>query len=176
MQNIRHSEEFIEQALGKARARGSQTLSQVAAELNMSLGTLKGWLKTSKANTAKTSGAEALMPEQLPASRSIDQWSAAQRMLALHESHGLHGQALHAWCREKGLFEHQLVSWRQAFFATPEPGLAHDARASKAELKALQLKHEELQRELRRKERALAEAAALLVLQKKFQALLGGED
>jgi hypothetical protein len=51
-----------------------------------------------------------------------------------------------------------------------------DARASKAELKALQIKHEQLQRELRRKERALAEAAALLVLQKKFQALLEGED
>jgi len=33
-----------------------------------------------------------------------------------------------------------------------------------------------LQRDLRRKERALAEAAALLVLQKKFQALLGDED
>jgi len=57
-----------------------------------------------------------------------------------------------------------------------EPDLAHDARATKAELKALQGKHEGLQRELRRKERALAEAAALLVLQKKFQALLGGED
>jgi hypothetical protein len=40
----------------------------------------------------------------------------------------------------------------------------------------LQIKHEQLQRELRRKERALAEAAALLVLQKKFQALLEGED
>ena len=32
------------------------------------------------------------------------------------------------------------------------------------------------QRDLRRKERALAEAAALLVLYKKFQALLGDED
>lgn len=171
MQRTRHSEEFKEQALGKARARGLRTLNEVAAELNMPLGTLKGWLKT-----AKTSGAAIPMPEQLPQGRSIDQWSAAERMLALHQSHGLHGQALHAWCREKGLFEHQLVSWRQAFCVTAEPDLAHDARATKAELKALQGKHERLQRELLRKERALAEAAALLVLQKKFQALLGGED
>jgi hypothetical protein len=42
-------------------------------------------------------------------------------------------------------------------------------------LRELQAKHEVLQRDLRRKERALAEAAALLVLQKKFQALLGNE-
>lgn len=171
MQRTRHSEEFKEQALGKARARGSRTLNEVAAELNMPLGTLKGWLKTTK-----TSGAGTTLPERLPEGRSIDQWSAAERMLALHQSHGLHGQALHAWCREKGLFEHQLVSWRQAFCATAEPDLAHDARATKAELKALQGKHEGLQRELLRKERALAEAAALLVLQKKFQALLGDED
>lgn len=176
MHRTRHSEEFIQQSLGKARARGSQTLGQLASELNMPLGTLKGWLKTSKATAAKTGGATALMPQQLPEGGSIDQWSAAQRLLALHQSHGLHGQALHAWCREKGLFEHQLESWRQAFCATAEPAMGHDARAVKAELKALQGKHEGLQRELRRKERALAEAAALLVLQKKFQQLLGAEE
>jgi hypothetical protein len=40
----------------------------------------------------------------------------------------------------------------------------------------LQLKHDKLQRELNRKEKALAEAAALLVLQKKYQALWEGEE
>ena len=171
MQKTRHSPDFKEQALSKARARGSRTLDDVAAELNMSLGTLKGWLKTSRGPGALIS-----MSGQLPQGRSSQQWSAAERLLALHESHGLQGPALYAWCRENGLFEHQLVSWRQAFCATAEPESAQDARASKAELKALQSQHEGLQRELRRKERALAEAAALLVLQKKFQALLGGEE
>ena len=47
MQRNRHSTEFKEQALSKARARGSRTLESLAAELNMSLGTLKGWLKRS---------------------------------------------------------------------------------------------------------------------------------
>ena len=46
----------------------------------------------------------------------------------------------------------------------------------KAALRELQVKHVGLQRDLRRKERALAEAAALLVLQKKFQAPLWDED
>ena len=45
MQRNQHSPEFIEQALSKARMRGTRTLAAVAAELNMSLGTLKGWLK-----------------------------------------------------------------------------------------------------------------------------------
>ena len=43
-------------------------------------------------------------------------------------------------------------------------------------LRDLQARHEGLQRELRRKEKALAEAAALLVLQKKFQALWADEE
>ena len=43
-------------------------------------------------------------------------------------------------------------------------------------MRELQVKHEVLQRELRRKEKALAEAAALLVLQKKFQALWEDEE
>ena len=45
-----------------------------------------------------------------------------------------------------------------------------------AELRELKVKHEQLQRDLRRKDRALAETAALLVLQKKFRALLEDED
>lgn len=93
-------------------------------------------------------------------------------MLALNESHSLQGAALHAWCREKGLFEHQLKQWREAFCSPGEPH-AHQA---KAELRELKVKHEQLQRDLRRKDRALAETAALLVLQKKFRALLEDED
>ena len=69
-----------------------------------------------------------------------------------------------------------MSTWREAFCSSPGPETAQEKRESKAELKALQNKHAVLQRELRRKERALAEAAALLVLQKKFQALQGDED
>lgn len=171
MQRIKRTPDFKEQALSKARQRGERTLNDVAAELNMPLGTLKGWLKTSSRR-----GAQIAIPSSLPQNLLARQWSAAERLLALQESHGLSGETLHAWCREKGLFEHQLNAWREAFCSSPEPQTAQERRESKAELKALQGKHEVLQRELRRKERALAEAAALLVLQKKFQALLGDEE
>ncbi len=171
MQRIRRTPEFKEQALSKARLRGTRTLEEVAAELNMSVGTLKGWLKKPSKR-----GGEVTMPSSLPQSLPAQRWSGAQRLLALQESHGLSGEALHAWCREKGLFEHQLNAWRDAFCSSPEPESAQERRESKAELRALQTEREVLQRELRRKERALAEAAALLVLSKKYQALLEGED
>jgi transposase-like protein len=174
MTRQKHSTEFKEQALRKARERAGRTLGEIAEELNMSLGTLKGWLRQTGAASATMEGQSkgpqpAAMPQpgELPAS----QWTAEQRLAALNESHALSGPALHAWCRERGLFAHQLAAWRAAFCA----GTATDSRQERAAFKELQSKHEQLQRELRRKERALAEAAALLVLQKKFQALLGDE-
>ncbi len=166
MQRSRHSSEFKEQALSKARQRGSRTLKSVADELNLSLGTLKGWLKLSAKHTAGSPHA-ANLPGDVPSR----QWSPAQRLLALNQSHTLTGSALHAWCREKGLFEHQLKQWRESFCA-PAP----EQRQANAALREMQVKHDQLQRELRRKDKALAEAAALLVLQKKFQALWAQQE
>jgi transposase-like protein len=167
MKRQNHPQEFREQALRKARERGERSLGEIASELNMSLGTLKGWLKQTSATPEGTLHVAMPLAGELPAS----QWTAKQRLAALNESHSLSGPALHAWCRERGLFEHQLEAWRAAFCS----GTAADTRHDRAALKELQGKHEQLQRELHRKERALAEAAALLVLQKKFQALLGDE-
>lgn len=167
MQRNRYSTEFKEQALSKARQRGSRTLESIANELNVSLGSLKGWLKTSN---QKASGSSAMA--SLPGDTAAQYWSSAQRLQALLESYALTGAALSAWCREKGLFEHQLKQWREAFCRTTEP----DSHQSLAELRTLKVKNEQLQRDLHRKDRALAETAALLVLQKKFQALLEDAD
>ena len=59
-----------------------------------------------------------------------------------------------------------------AFCAAAAP----ETRESKTALRELQIKHDKLRCELNRKEKALAEAAALLVLQKKYQALWEGEE
>jgi hypothetical protein len=176
MQKNQHSPEFIEQALSKVRTRGSRTLEAVATELNMPLGTLKGWLKRSR-----PVGAALAHSPKLPSDTPTAQWSPVQRLLALNESHTLVGPALHAWCREKGLFEHQLIQWREAFCASTQPSAASAAeqRLANGALRELQGRHDQLEREVRRKDRALAEAAALLILQKKFQALVlksQGED
>ena len=177
MPRNQHTAEFQEQALSKVRTRGKRTLESVATELNMPLGTLKGWLKRSSTDGVGLPHAANPLGD-VPAG----QWSSAQRLLALQESHALSGSALHAWCREKGLFEHQLKQWRDAFCApvhTPVVSAAQQRVANTA-LRELQARHDRLQREMRRKDRALAEAAALLVLQKKFQALVlhqsEGED
>lgn len=83
----------------------------------------------------------------------------------MQEAHGLSGEALQVWCRERGLFAHHLASWKAAFCA----GAKADSGAR--ELRSLKDQNDQLKRELVRKEKALAEAAALLILQKKFRAL-----
>ncbi len=162
MQRKTYSSEFKEQALRKVHERGSKTLVGIANELNLLLGTLKNWFKQSGHG----------MGPNTPVSGLAANWTAAQRLSALTESHGLKDQALHAWCRERGLFEHQLQQWRIQFCAIDKPV---DTPPDGA-LRQAKQKNDQLERELRRKDKALAEAAALLVLQKKFQALWEGEE
>ena len=82
-------------------------------------------------------------------------------------------EALNGWCRERGVFARDLAQWRQAFCTG---GGSESRREEAAELRELKQAHAQLQRDLNRKDRALAEAAALLVLQKKVRALWEAED
>jgi len=154
-----YSEAFKEQALTKVLSRGNRTILAVAKELNISVFTLKNWMKKTLPDDENRAPRPAMRPQD---------WRPEERLAALQESHGLAGEALNAWCRERGLFAHQLAQWKADFCG--QAG-ASEGRAGARELRALK---EENQR-LRRKEKALAEAAALLVLQKKYRALLGGE-
>ena len=91
-----HSDAFREQALSKVRQRGTRSVSDIAEELNMSAGTLRKWW--GRSNRAVV---ESTPTAQLPCALAAESWSAPQRLLALQETHGLSGPALHAWCREQ---------------------------------------------------------------------------
>jgi len=111
-------------------------------------------------------------PNANPAKRPQD-WRPEERLLALQESHGLSGEALNAWCRERGLFAHQLAQWQSDFCSAAQPRSSSDDRQT---LRALKAENQRLERELNRKDKALAEAAALLILQKKVRALWGARS
>ena len=100
-------------------------------------------------------------------------WRAEEQLVALHETHALSGEALNTWCRERSLFTHHLNIWKTAFCSNQKAIAA--GLPDHRELRGLKDENEQLKRELARKEKALAEAAALLILQKKFRALWEGE-
>jgi hypothetical protein len=155
---------FKEQALAKVLGRSDdQSIRAIAADLGMNMGTLRGWMKRALRDQKKPSG------KAIP---SAD-WTPEQRLLALIESDGLGEEQLNAWCRERGVFVHDLSQWRTDFC---ESTGAAGRREDSEEMRQLRLTNLQLQRDLNRKEKALAEAAALLVLQKKYRALWAAED
>jgi len=160
----RYSAGFKEQALVKVYSRGNdQTIQSVADELNIHLTTLKAWMKQKEQDVNKPARQKTKRPED---------WSPEERLGALQQSYGLLGEALNTWCREQGVFIHQLEQWKTDFCSQ---GDSVDKREEARVLRTLKEEVQSLERELLRKNKALAEAAALLVLQKKFRALLGGE-
>ena len=147
-----------------------QSVAQISKELGIHLATLYAWRKAWR-----------LQGEVVPASeKAPETWSSADKFTVVLESAGLNATELGAFCRERGLYSEQVDRWRQA---------AQDANANSmltmADQKDLEKRHQQdqreikrLQQELRRKDKALAEAAALLMASKKIQAYWGedGED
>lgn len=159
-----YSDAFIEQALIKVYSRGEgRTIRDVADDMNVSYVTLKNWVKRKSLDDVSASAAKEKRPQD---------WQRDEQLAALMETHGLDEEALQAWCRERGIFPHHLDSWRRGFITEQAPAPVPEGRV----LKSLKSEVDELKAELRRKDKALAEAAALLVLQKKFRALWDNED
>ena len=149
-----YTDAFREQALQKVYSRGDASITSIAEHLNISHWTLKNWMKSHQPKHAKGAAARA------------HPHTAAKRLQLLLDSHALDDVALGAFCRQHGLFAPQLLQWREAFETdlTPTP-------AAREEVRELKHSNAKLERELRRKEKALAEAAALLVLQRNSQSL-----
>lgn len=105
--------------------------------------------------------------------RRARDWSAEERFAALVETHAMDEEELGAWCRRHGLHSHELAQWRRDALAGSAPATEHNEARSQS--KRLRQEVAALRKELNRKDKALAETTALLVLQKKAK-LLWGED
>jgi len=83
---------------------------------------------------------------------------------------------LSTYCRERGLYTEQISKWREACEQANDWDRNQNKRLKDVR-KADKKRINELELDLKRKEKALAETAALLVLRKKAQAIWGdGEE
>jgi transposase-like protein len=114
-------------------------------------------------STKKTPGAASR-------SRRPEDWTAQERLRIVLEASKLGDAELGEFLRREGLHEETLAQWREAALEALQP--AAPARARGGDRKRIK----QLERELARKDKALAETAALLVLKKKVQAIWGAED
>jgi transposase len=107
----------------------------------------------------------------VPASpKPPEQWSAADKLVAVIQAAGLSGTELGSFCRERGLYPKQVARWRQAAEDANGPSAPSmtDQRELQRKNQELIRQNRKLERELQKKEKALTEAATLLMLSKKF--------
>jgi len=130
----------------------SATLDAVAHEIGVGVSTLERWRSEALSRPARERA-----------------WTAAARFDAVLTTAAMDEAGKNAWCRENGVYPQELASWRQS--ATQALAEPDEARASPQQTKQDRRRIKELERELRRKDKALAETAALLVLSKKVAAI-----
>jgi fermentation-respiration switch protein FrsA (DUF1100 family) len=104
-------------------------------------------------------------PPQVGASRS-----AEEKVRIVMAAAALAPGELGAFLRREGVHEAEVEQWRAAILEALEGGVAKGGRGADGK------RIKELERELRRKDKALAETAALLVLQKKVREIWGDGD
>ena len=161
----RYSPERKEAMLSKLLPPYNLTVAELARQEGISEATLYNWRKQAKSEGRPVPGH----------TNKSEQWSAEAKLATVIDTAALSEAELSEYCRKKGLYPDQIRRWKaeslQGFqrSAEQEKALRRQARNDKEQIK-------NLQRELRHKEKALAEAAALLVLRKKLNALWGNTD
>lgn len=166
----RHSAEFRANAVRKLNEPG-QSAQALADELEVRPSLLYRWRRDAQAKEGPMTKKKP--PPTNESGRRPQDWTTEQKLAVVLDAQGLAEEQLGGFLRQRGLHGATLSDWRETVLrgAKAELGGRSDKQPGQ-ETRRIR----ELERELARKDKALAEAAALLVLQKKFRALMEAED
>ncbi|MGM0704258.1 MAG: transposase [Pseudomonadota bacterium] len=157
MINVRYSPERKEAILKKMAPPMSLTIPELAEQEGISAATLYNWRKQARARGQ-------VLPSR---SATPDQWTSQEKFRIVLETAPMNEAEFSAYCREHGLYPEQVEAWREACLNANADAAEQEKQQRKAH-KAEQKRLRELERELRRKDKALAETAALLTLSKMY--------
>ena len=157
------TEEFKRAAVEKFHSRGSRTVEEVARVLGVSSWSLYQWTK-------RYGNADVMKKNRRPGDRSVQ-----EKLKAVIEFEGLEGDKQGEYLRRQGLHSDHIAGWKKSMEAGLEGGGGLSA-ASRSEWAQDKKKIKELERDLHRKDRALAETTALLVLKKKADLIWGSGE
>ena len=139
---------------------------QLSKESGLAQATLSRWLK--EATTLKKTMAKTKDDQAQP--RQMQDWKPEEKLAIVLEAASLSEGELGVFLRSKGISSSLLDEWKHQALT----GLRGSQQVGATVVGSKRVK--ELERELRRKDKALAEAAALIILQKKVREALGDED
>ena len=155
-----YNDSFKETMVKKMTGPDARSATALSEEVNIPQSTLSRWLRDY--GRVRSSGGN------MSTKKRPGNWTAEEKMEAVVAYEGMNEQERGLYLRGHGLYSVDLIRWReeilQALSKKPKKGDPRDRRIR------------ELEGELRRKEKALAETAALLVLKKKARAIWGGSE
>ena len=168
----RFNQSFKIQAVEKALSRSDVTsLREVAGSLSIAPSTLHKWIVQ-----ARNQEFDMVSPEEInrmAQDKRPQDWSLEERLNMVVASGSLSGDKLSGYCREQGIYPHHVKQWKLDFVSGSSP---KEKVVSPSQMKILKQENKTLKREINRKDKALAETAALLVLQKKVNAIWGNDE
>jgi len=166
---IRHTQSYKIQAVEKALSRSPQTsLQEIADNLGVGYSTLGKWISKSRKHEL-----EYVDPMMKTKEKRPQDWSLEERLNMVITCASLDEEKMNAYCREQGVYSHHIKQWKEDF----SNGNSSVSKVkSQTQLKQLKRENKTLKKDLNRKEKALAETAALLVLQKKVTAIWGSDE
>ena len=162
---MQYSEELKNALLRRMLPPNNESITKISREEGISEQTLRNWRDKARADGIPAPGIDAV----------ADKWSTQDKFLIVVETVSMSETELAEYARKRGLYVEQIKAWKDACM-NANGGIAQEAARLNKELKAAERTNKKLQKELDRKEKALAETAALLVLRKKADAIWGDPE
>jgi transposase len=152
---MRYSEGFRRSIVRKVQESDGKSLDDIAREHGIHPATLGRWIQQLRASKLADDGADGIQPSHR---------NPGEKLELLLESRTVKPDAMGEWLRRNGMHSEHLRLWEQ------ELGSMATDNENKINSENSQLRKENkaLKKELARKEKALAEAAVLLTLKKKY--------
>ena len=155
-----YSKERKEAIVRKMMPPCNKAISELSKEAGIPYGTLHTWRKNARKGGVVVPGN----------GKIAEEWSSEDKFGVVLEASALNEAEIAEYCRKKGLYTDQINSWRYKCIHANTKALSKE---SKADVLRDKKRIKDLEKELHRKEKALAETAALLVLRKKASAIWG---
>jgi transposase-like protein len=161
----RYSLERKEAILRRMMPPENKLISELARENGISEQTLYTWRRNLKTQGVPVPGN----------GKNAEEWSSKDKFGVVLETARLNEAELADYCRRKGLYVEQIAVWRDAC-QEANAQTVERTREQREQSKSDRKRIKQLEKELQRKEKALAEAAALIILRKKAQAIWGDPE
>lgn len=159
-----YSAEFKEKLLAKVFSPNAASAVELAKQAGVPYPTLYTWIKMRKKGKTVKSSNDTMRPKDK---------TPETKLQAVFDTLQMTKEEQSAYCRKHGLYTHHLDEWKKQVLSGLETGASKEQKLEQRQ-QSVELK--KLKSELNRKDKALAEASALLILKKKADLIWGVKE